>query len=66
MNINELITWRNFMLSIFVWIVAWESWRAGVHHFKFGRKHYGLICFVLLIAVTIFIFSSNTISWKHL
>jgi len=54
------------MLSIFVWIVAWESFFYVVNQFKVGRKYYGLICVILLIAITIFIFNSNTVNWGDL
>jgi len=61
---EKLLAWRNFMIGIFIWITTWEVWSGIVRSSKFGKKYYVSICFIILVALTWYVFNSDTISWS--
>ena len=62
---NKVLEWRNFMIAVLLWITMWEVWRASLQSFSFGKKYYSLICFIVLVILTIYVFYSD-ISWHKL
>ena len=63
---EQLLAYRNFMIGVFLWITTWDVFRSLVHSFAFGKKHYVLIFFIILITLTVYTFNSDTISWVDL
>ena len=62
-KMDKILEWLNYMIGVFLWICTWEVWRAAIHSTTFGKKLYVLICFLILVLLTVYIFNSDTIGW---